>query len=62
MSAHGDYEDLCQFLACQDTKKVERLFLVHGEYQVQQAFQQRLLSKGFSSVEIPEMHAEIGLG
>ncbi len=62
MSAHGDYEDLCQFLACQDPKKVERLFLVHGEYVVQQAFQQRLLNKGFSDVEIPEMHAEIGLG
>ncbi len=62
MSAHGDYEDLCQFLACQDAKKVQRLFLVHGEYKVQQAFQQRLLNKGFSDVEIPEMHAEIGLG
>ena len=62
MSAHGDYEDLCQFLACQDPKKVQRLFLVHGEYEVQQAFQQRLLNKGFSDVQIPEMHAEIGLG
>lgn len=62
MSAHGDYEDLCQFLACQDPKKVQRLFLVHGEYAVQQAFQQRLMNKGFADVEIPEMHAEIGLG
>lgn len=62
MSAHGDYEDLCQFLACQDAKQVKRLFLVHGEYDVQQAFRQRLLKKGFDDVEIPEMHAEIGLG
>jgi len=62
MSAHGDYEDLCQFLACQDVKKVQQLFLVHGEYEVQQAFRQRLLNKGFSDVAIPEMHAEIGLG
>ena len=62
MSAHGDYEDLCQFLACQDVKQVQKLFLVHGEYEVQQAFQQRLLNKGFADVEIPEMHAEIGLG
>lgn len=62
MSAHGDYDDLCQFLACQDPQLVERLFLVHGEYEVQQAFRDRLVRKGFMDVEIPEMHAEIGLG
>lgn len=61
MSAHGDYEDLCQFLACQNPKEVQRLFLVHGEYDVQYEFKQRLMKKGFD-VEIPEMHAEIGLG
>ncbi|HEY4150926.1 MAG TPA: MBL fold metallo-hydrolase [Chitinophagaceae bacterium] len=61
MSAHGDYEDLSQFLACQDAKQVKRLFLVHGEYAVQQAFQQRLLKKGFGIVEIPEQHFETGL-
>jgi len=62
MSAHGDYEDLSQFLACQDPKQVQRLFLVHGEYDVQQQFKQRLYKKGFTDIEIPEMHAEIGLG
>ncbi|HEX4849678.1 MAG TPA: MBL fold metallo-hydrolase, partial [Puia sp.] len=41
MSAHGDYEDLTQFLACQDPKLVKKLFLVHGEYDVQQAFRDR---------------------
>jgi metallo-beta-lactamase family protein len=61
MSAHGDYEDLCQFLACQDPKQVKKLFLVHGEYEVQQAFKQRLINKGFADVEIPEQHFEIGL-
>ncbi|HOZ79471.1 MAG TPA: MBL fold metallo-hydrolase [Ferruginibacter sp.] len=62
MSAHGDYEDLSQFLACQDPRKVQRLFLVHGEYEVQQAFRLRLIKKGFLDVEVPELHAEIGLG
>lgn len=62
MSAHGDYEDLCQFLACQDVKKVSRLFLVHGEYDVQQAFKTRLMHKGFDFVDIPEMHSETVLG
>ncbi|MEN9572104.1 MAG: hypothetical protein RL172_3335 [Bacteroidota bacterium] len=62
MSAHGDYEDLSQFLACQDPQKVKRLFLVHGEYEVQHAFRERLLRKGFDDVEIPELHSELGLG
>lgn len=61
MSAHGDYEDLSQFLACQDPKAVTKLFLVHGEYEVQQAFKSRLMKKGFSDIEIPERHYEIGL-
>jgi len=60
MSAHGDYDDLCQFIACQDPKKVQRLFLVHGEYNVQQDFKQRLMKKGYD-VEIPEMHSEVSL-
>lgn len=62
MSAHGDYEDLSQWLACQDPKAVKKLFLVHGEYDVQTAFKTRLLKKGFTDIEIPERHYEIGLG
>ncbi|MFT3825349.1 MAG: MBL fold metallo-hydrolase [Chitinophagaceae bacterium] len=62
MSAHGDYEDLSQFLACQDPKAVRKLFLVHGEYEVQHAFRERLLKKGFLDIEIPKQHEEIGLG
>lgn len=61
MSAHGDFEDLSQFLACQDPKQVKGLFIVHGEYDVQQAFKERLLKKGFSDVEIPELHFERGI-
>ncbi len=62
MSAHGDYEDMSQWLACQDPRGVTKLFLVHGEYEVQQDFKQRLIRKGFLDVEIPEQHQEIGLG
>jgi len=61
MSAHGDYEDLSQWLACQDPKQVKTLFLVHGDYNVQQDFQQRLMKKGFLDVQIPERHFETGL-
>ena len=61
MSAHGDYNDLSQFLSCQDPKLVRKLFIVHGEYEVQQAFKDRLIKKGFMDVEIPALHYEIGL-
>lgn len=61
MSAHGDYEDMSQWLACQDSRQVKKLFLVHGEYEVQQDFKKRLVKKGFTDVEIPEQHYEIGL-
>jgi len=61
MSAHGDYEDLCQWLACQDSEQVKKLFIVHGEYNVQLDFKQRLIKKGFVDIEIPERHYEIGL-
>jgi metallo-beta-lactamase family protein len=62
MSAHGDYNDLCQWLACQDSKQVKKLFLVHGDYDVQLDFKNRLIGKGFADVEIPQRHWEIGLG
>jgi len=58
MSAHGDYEDLLQFLSCQDPALVKRLFLVHGEYDVQQKFAQRIKEHGFKHVSIPEYHQE----
>lgn len=61
MSAHGDYEDLSQWLASQDKQQVKKIFLVHGEYDVQKDFKQRLIKKGFADVEIPEQHYEIGL-
>src|SRR6201996_5560151 len=47
MSAHGDYEDLLHFIANQDAAKVKQVFLVHGEYEVQQHFKKKILAKGF---------------
>jgi metallo-beta-lactamase family protein len=40
---------------------VKKLFIVHGEYEVQQAFKDRLIKKGFLDVEIPPLHYEIGV-
>ncbi len=62
LSAHGDYEDISQYLSCQDTKKVKQFFIVHGEPEVQQNFREKLLRKGFNDVVIPKLHEEFGLG
>jgi metallo-beta-lactamase family protein len=61
MSAHGDYEDLLRFLSCQDPALVKTLFLVHGEYEVQQHFSKTLKEKGFEHIEIPYQHQRIYL-
>lgn len=61
MSAHGDYEDLLKFMSCQDAKKVKKVFLVHGDYDVQQVFREKLIAKGFLNVEIPDRHQEFEL-
>jgi len=61
MSAHGDYEDLLKFLSGQDPEKVKQLFLVHGEYEVQQNFATRLREHGFKHVAIPDYHQEFEL-
>ena len=62
MSAHADADDLVRFLSCQDAEKVKTLFLVHGEYGVQQAFITRLEAKGFKNIEIPNQHQAYELG
>ena len=60
MSAHGDYEDLTSGWAA-DPRQIRQLFLVHGEYPVQQDFKRRLVARGFLDVQVPEQHFEIGL-
>ncbi|HEY0897064.1 MAG TPA: MBL fold metallo-hydrolase [Sphingobacteriaceae bacterium] len=61
MSAHGDYEDLLNFLSCQDPKQVRQVFLVHGEPQVQERFREKVLEKGFGDVMIPDLHEKVAL-
>ena len=60
MSAHADYNDLCQYLSHQNPNEVKRVFIVHGEPEVQKEFKVRLIKKGFLDVVIPEPHEEIG--
>ncbi|MXV14420.1 MBL fold metallo-hydrolase RNA specificity domain-containing protein [Hufsiella ginkgonis] len=61
MSAHGDYEDLLKFMSCQDPALVRKIFLVHGEYEVQTRFRQHLEDAGFAHIEIPQLHQKIDI-
>jgi metallo-beta-lactamase family protein len=61
MSAHGDYNDLLHFLDSQKTELVKKVFIVHGEFSVQQDFQKKLKAKGFADVYIPALHQEFEL-
>lgn len=55
MSAHGDRDDLLQFLANLDPKLVKKIFLVHGVPDVQNALANSLEEKGFKDVIIPSL-------
>lgn len=55
-SAHGDYEDICQFLNCQDPKVVQKFFVVHGEPEVQNDFSERMKAKGYIETFVPNIH------
>jgi metallo-beta-lactamase family protein len=61
LSAHGDQDDLVRFIGCQDADKVKAVFLVHGEYLVQQELAARLARRSFEKVEMPSMHQEFVL-
>jgi metallo-beta-lactamase family protein len=60
-SAHADYEEMIQYLKCQDAVKLKKLFLVHGEYEVQQEFKSKLEKVGFKNIEIPEENSVVVL-
>lgn len=53
MSAHADFVELTDWLFSSE-KLPEKIFLVHGEYQVQENFKRHLIEAGCRSIEIPE--------
>ena len=61
-SGHGDYQEMIQYLtACQDAKKVQKVFIVHGEYSAQEAMKAHLHEAGFGVVEVPAKGEEFGV-
>lgn len=61
LSAHGDSVEMLQFLSCQNPAAVKTLFLVHGDYDTQQVWREKLLAAGFPNVEIPDMYEKVEL-
>lgn len=57
-SAHGDYEEMIKYLSCQDPMKVKELYLVHGEYDVQVNYREKLTEAGFRNIRIPSLNSE----
>ena len=52
-SGHGDYNEMAGYLSCQDTSQLRKVFLVHGDYQAQEAYKNRLGQQGIQHIEIP---------
>ncbi|MEM7162748.1 MAG: MBL fold metallo-hydrolase [Bacteroidota bacterium] len=57
-SGHGDQQEMIDFLSNQDKEKVEKIFLVHGNYDRQKVFADALKKEGFSEVLIPDLAEE----
>lgn len=53
-SAHADYEEMLDYLSCQKKENVKKTFLVHGNYDVQSDWREKLQENGFKNIEIPE--------
>lgn len=54
LSAHADARELIQYLSSQDASSVNTLFLVHGEDTAKTAFKSRLITLGYTDVQIPQ--------
>ena len=52
-SAHADYQEMIRYFGCQDKSRIGHTFLVHGEYETQLNFKDKLLDSGFNNVTIP---------
>jgi len=60
-SAHADRNELIDYFSKFDKKLLKGVFLVHGDYDQQQALQDVLKNNGFSYISIPEKGSEISL-
>jgi len=60
-SGHGDYQEMADFIGCQNTGEVKKTFLVHGEYESAKFYANYIKERGFKNIEIPEAGSEFEL-
>ena len=58
-SAHGDQQEMLDFLSSQDKNKLKKIFLVHGEISRQEKFKAGLKEEGFMNIAIPSLGEEV---
>jgi metallo-beta-lactamase family protein len=52
-SGHGDYQEMIQFISCQQKSEIKKIFLVHGEYKTQLDYKAELERNGFINIDVP---------
>jgi len=57
-SAHGDQKEMIDFLNPLDKSRLKKTFLVHGDYDAQTVFRDKLIENGFLNIDIPEQGNE----
>lgn len=60
-SAHGDQDEMIEYLDNLNRDKLKTIFLVHGEIDSQQEFSKALMQNGFKDIQIPELKHEVCL-
>lgn len=60
-SGHADYKEMIGFLKCQDASKIQKTFIVHGEYTSQQFYKTELEKEGYKNINIPDVGEEFEL-
>lgn len=57
-SAHGDHNELLAFMDNLDRQQLNKLFLVHGDFEAQLALKKGLEKNGFRFISLPQMGEE----
>lgn len=60
-SGHADYEELIQYLSCQNPAKLQNIFIVHGEDESRYAYSKHLSDAGFTKNYVPTFRESIDI-
>ena len=60
-SAHGDQNEMIEYLSDLDKEKLKQIFLVHGDPDRQEIFKEALLNKDYKEVFMPQLGDEFDL-